>query len=203
MNSLTVAFIFSLSLAFALDAPSSTPKPSEKEAKAIQECNATIPVKRNPREVIERNITGGLEVKLDQDEKCFLNCYLQKVGFLDQNSNIRNGKRLVNFTIRQDPKILNYSDVLIAQIFQISRSTKSINENCQKAFVIYHQFAQGIFTSELAYNLQADFRVKDKIVEAIETGRRIDENFAHQIEESLTIYDSLTKILSYLGDNAQ
>ncbi|XP_065210313.1 uncharacterized protein LOC135838562 [Planococcus citri] len=196
MNSLQIVLVFSLSITFAFaDPPSQSQSPvvlEDKDKKATEECNATIPVQRHTRTVLGSAIATGSTFRLTQDEKCFLNCFLQKVGFLDANtSSIRNGPGLVNYTLRHSPELVKYSDVLIAQIFQINRVTRGFTDNCFKAYLIYHQFAQNIFVLAIADGLQSYSGVKDKLTTATQTGQDVNPDLSKQINEFLGFFDTL------------
>ncbi|XP_065210353.1 uncharacterized protein LOC135838592 [Planococcus citri] len=194
MKSLSIALLFTLSIAFALASPAPDAAAAavpEKEQKATTECNATNPVQQNPREKIAVVVATGQKAQFSHEEKCFLNCFLQKVGFFDENSNIKNGSGLIKYTVKQAPELAKYSDVLIAQIFQISRSTKHFEDKCQKAFVVYHQFAQGVFTLAVAEGLQSLTGIKEKIINAVENGQNVDQDIQKQVQQYLTFFDAL------------
>ncbi|XP_065210309.1 uncharacterized protein LOC135838559 [Planococcus citri] len=194
MNSFSFIFVFGLTLALAFAAGSSS-NPEERRTKAAQECNATIPVSRNARDQVDKSVVFGGRANLTHEEKCFLNCVLQKVNFLDANSNIKNASGLVKFAIKDTPELANYSDIFIAQIFQISRSTKAIEDKCQKAFVIYHQFLQGTFSLAIASGLQTETGIREKIVNAVETGQKLDASVPEQVKELLGNVDGFFKFL--------
>ncbi|WP_272686984.1 pheromone/general odorant binding protein [Providencia sp. PROV051] len=188
------SFVTGLVLALSLGLASATASPSQIEAKddqALRECNVTNPVQRNPRLVVAQGIATGDRIKLSKEEKCFLLCFLQKVRLLNENAGIRNASGLIKYTLGQAPEIAKYSDVLIATLFQIDRSTKGFDDKCQKAFVVYHQFGQSIFTLAIADGLQSFTGIKDKIVNAIENGQAVDQDISKQVEQYLGFFDAL------------
>ncbi|WP_272536927.1 pheromone/general odorant binding protein [Providencia sp. PROV218] len=189
MKFFSIGSIISFSLlALSLAAPSPF---QATEEKALQECNATNPVQRNIRQVISFGIAIGEKIKLTQEEKCHLLCFLQKVGFFDENANVR-GQRLVNFTLEQSPILAQYSDVIISQVFQLVRSTKGYEDKCQKAFVAYHQFNQGIFELFVAGALQTVTGVKDTIGNSIANGKpAVDQDISQAVTVFLKFFDAL------------
>ncbi|XP_065210302.1 uncharacterized protein LOC135838552 [Planococcus citri] len=203
MNSFAVTLAFTLSLAIAFAAPSSPVQTLSKADQALQECNATTSVKRDPRVVIFSSITTGDLAKFSHEEKCFLNCFIQKLGMFDENSNIR-GQALVNFTIRETPELAKYSDVIIAQVFQLARMTQGIDDKCQKAFVAFHQFATNVFTLQIADELQSETGIKEKIINAIETGQHVDQEIAQRVKQYLNYFDKFSsEVGNYVRDAAR
>ncbi|XP_065210317.1 uncharacterized protein LOC135838567 [Planococcus citri] len=178
-----IILVSSLSLISMLDAQSSINDAKiHEEDKFTKECNVTNPVTRDPRDLIVWSLLNGARINLTQDEKCNLHCFLQKAKFVDENGNLL-GTGLLNYTLKSIPEIAQYSDVLIAQIFQLRRSTKNMDnaDKCKKAFINYHQFGRNIFTLAIAKSLPGAENIK-KVLEkgeapAPELQRNVDHYF--------------------------
>ncbi|XP_065211215.1 uncharacterized protein LOC135839217 isoform X2 [Planococcus citri] len=135
MKFLSVVVVFTVSLACAQASPAFA-----NSEKLLQECNATYPVQQYSNLKIWDLISSGVGVQLSGVEKCFLLCLFRRDVAFDENVNLRNGKAsaYVKDLLKGYPDIAKYKDVLMAQIFQITRSAKSIDDKCERAYVAHH-----------------------------------------------------------------
>ncbi|XP_065211216.1 uncharacterized protein LOC135839217 isoform X3 [Planococcus citri] len=151
MKFLSVVVVFTVSLACAQASPAFA-----NSEKLLQECNATYPVQQYSNLKIWDLISSGVGVQLSGVEKCFLLCLFRRDVAFDENVNLRNGKAsaYVKDLLKGYPDIAKYKDVLMAQIFQITRSAKSYDDKCERAFVIHHQIALTVFTLRIAKSIE-------------------------------------------------
>ncbi|XP_065211209.1 uncharacterized protein LOC135839217 isoform X1 [Planococcus citri] len=135
MKSLSVVLVLIISLACTRASPGLWGTGKEPREK----CNVTYRVQKFSDLKIWQNVHGGVDVQLNSAEKCFLYCLLRKDRFFDDNGYLRNGsaylKALLNY---YGSPIVKYRNLLAAQIFQIARSAKSIDDKCERAYVAHH-----------------------------------------------------------------
>ncbi|XP_065210304.1 uncharacterized protein LOC135838555 [Planococcus citri] len=195
MNSLKVILSCSLLLASAYGSP------TYGRDDPTSECNVTFPVLRNLREVFADSMfSGNNNIIVSQQEKCHLNCRLQKTGIFDENSNVRNGLELVDeindVRVGRQAASAKYTDIQVLQMYNIIASTKTIEDKCQKAYEFTYRFMESFALVGTAKVLEGMPSLKLKIYNAIETGQEV----AGGLKKMLTEYErtAQTKRLEYL-----
>ncbi|XP_065210303.1 uncharacterized protein LOC135838553 [Planococcus citri] len=195
MNSFVAGLVFLLSITFVFAVPAAVSSDTvNKTRQASDGCNATKAIQQ-----IILSIAAGQRVKLTEEDKCHVNCFLKAVRFFDENSDLR-GQGLVNATLRQYPEAAKYSDVLIAKVFQLSRSTKGYDDKCQKAFVAFHQYATSIFELAIASDIEKATGVKNEIVDYVENGKPISQDLVKKLE---LLTGALDKISTSMAQELQ
>ncbi|XP_065206051.1 uncharacterized protein LOC135835628 [Planococcus citri] len=197
MKFIVLAAVFSIALVFAAAAPaeeSFQQTVSKREEEALKQCNVTYPAAENTRVKLGLMVIKGETVPKDfnTSDWCNLYCNLEKLGFFDAQGKMQ-VRKIFKFTLKSLPEISPNSHTLLVHLFQIYRSTKGMEDKCSKAFVAYHRFAEAVFVSSVAVDLNAQTDVREKIVESVVTGEEIPQEFQKYVEKYLKNVDLFVK----------
>ncbi|XP_065211205.1 uncharacterized protein LOC135839215 [Planococcus citri] len=186
MKSMSVVLVFSISLACARADPAIT------SLEAIKKCGGWN-LGLTPLNEVWNFIAYGEDVKLSREQKCVLHCHMQEADFFNDNGYLRNGSAYVKALIHDIPSLGKYSDVLMAQIFQVARTARSIEDKCERAFVVYQQISWTITTLRIARGIEKVTHTKDTCisVNTVEGGQSDDQETSKKLEQYFEFFDAL------------
>lgn len=194
MKYFLLSSVFAVTFAFALCAPQVGQPDIEREDKAKQECNVTFPVTQDPRALILASVMSGERIENPKNLSnlwCHLECFLQKMKFLDENADLR-APGVFKFAVKNIPELASNNHVFMVQLFQIYRSTKGMkNDKCFKTYITFHQFANAVFTIGVAEEINKDLNVREEVLKAISEGKPLPQSLKKDIMDYLKFMNAV------------
>ncbi|XP_065219398.1 uncharacterized protein LOC135844929 [Planococcus citri] len=190
MKSIALAAVFSSALVFVAGQVSEQDevhqKVVEREDEVYKQCKAEFPVDEDIRKKLARMVTKGETVPKDfhTTEWCNLYCNLEKLGFFDAQGKMQ-VRKIFKFVLKALPEIVPNSHSLLVHLFQIYRSTKDMEDECEKAFVAYYRFVEAVMAATIAADLKANEAISDKVVQEVLDGVTVPKDLEASMEKSL------------------
>ncbi|XP_065204568.1 uncharacterized protein LOC135834579 [Planococcus citri] len=191
MKSIVFAAVFSSALVFVLGQLDSEQTEIHKKVEKIEEdaikyCNELYPVSEDMHLKFARAVVRGEPIPMDlhSEETCHLNCYLDKLGFTDEEGEM-DPNQIYTFLIEKLPELKVDKQILRIFLFQTYRFIKGMPDKCERAWLLYYRFVQAIMmaTIETNFHAQAD-EVEKFVFEALD-GKSLPKEFNEAMEQSL------------------
>ncbi|XP_065204571.1 uncharacterized protein LOC135834582 [Planococcus citri] len=192
MKSIVFAAVFSSALVFVLGQLDSAEqaeihKKVEKiEEDAIKFCNELYPVSEDMHLKFARSVVRGepFPIDLHSEETCHLNCYLDKLGFTDENGEMDPGK-MYDLMVEKLPELKVDKQILRIFLFQTYRFINGMTDKCERAYLVYYRFVQAILMATIETNFHAQADDVEKFVFEVLDGKSMPKEFDEAMEQSL------------------